>query len=184
MGLLWRVVLATALVLGGGFAAYQGGKLIANGFKSRGYAATQGRVVQSRVDSERVTGTSGGKRRTTTEYRATIRYEYTVAGATYTGDRLTVERTGYSGKDRGAAERSAAAYPTGTAVTVYYDPRHPATAVLKPGLAGPAAWLLFAAGPAMLVAAGWLLLRLRRRPTPVSAAPVPYRPSAAELEFR
>lgn len=158
-----RVFLVVALLLIGGFATYQGGRMIANGFKSRDWLATEGRVVQSRVDTATANRTSGGLRRNTTEYRATIRYEYNVGGVAYTGDRITVERTGYSGQNRGAAENAIRDYASGTAVTVYYDPRDPATAVLRPGIAGPAAWLLLAAGPILLVSSLWAAFRARSR---------------------
>ena len=182
-GIVWRVILVVCLVAGGGFASYQGGKMIGNGFKSRNWPATQGRVVESSVDTRTVTKTSNNKRRTTTEYRATIRYEYVVNSTTYTNDRITVERPGYSGKDRGAAENSARAYPTGSAVTVYYDPRNPATAVLRTGAAGPASWILLALGPIFLVVA--LLVALRRSPLRLSGR-IPLRgPSqATEPSFR
>jgi hypothetical protein len=166
IGILWRVILVVCLVAGGGFASYQGGKMISNGYQSRNWPAVQGRVVQSSVDTHTVTKTSNNKRRTTTEYRATIRYEYAVNGVTYTNDRITVERTGYSGKNRGAAENSARAYPSGSSVTVHYDPRNPATAVLQTGAAGPASWILPALGPIFLVVA--LFIALRRSPLRLS----------------
>ena len=181
MGMVWRILAVICLLFCGGFASYQGGKMISNGYKSRDWPAVQGQVVESRVDSRTVTKTSDGKRRTMTEYRAVIRYEYSVGGMNYTGDRLTVERTGYSGKNRGAAENAIKAYPTGSVVFVYYDPNNPAEAVLKPRAAGPAAWVLVAAGPGLLVAAILVAFRRHRRPMLGNVAMrAPSSPAAAE----
>jgi hypothetical protein len=58
---------------------------------------------------------------------ANIVYEYTVSGQKLRNNRVTI------GEDRGNFEvaETIARYPVGTAVTVYYNPRHPRDAVLE-----------------------------------------------------
>jgi len=63
-------------------------------------------------------------------YEPSIRYEYEVAGRKYTADRITYGKVARTG---GWAATMLARYPVGEEVTVYYDPRDPKSAVLRPG---------------------------------------------------
>ena len=64
--------------------------------------------------------------------RDVIRYRYPIHGEEFEGTEVTLGGWPYPAA-RTAAER-VRRYPTGTQVTVYYDPRHPTTmAILEPG---------------------------------------------------
>jgi hypothetical protein len=58
---------------------------------------------------------------------ANIVYQYSVSGQTLTNNRVSI------GEDRGnfGVAETIARYPVGTAVTVYYNSRHPRDAVLE-----------------------------------------------------
>ncbi len=58
----------------------------------------------------------------------TIRYRYRVEGTEYEGTQVTAGHFRTEGADREWARR----YPKGKTVRVYYDPAHPAEAVLEP----------------------------------------------------
>jgi len=64
----------------------------------------------------------------------TVRYEFDVAGARYSGDRI-----GFVGYSPSSVARLRTMYRTGNAVTVWYDPADPNESVLQ----RRAAWLLF-----------------------------------------
>jgi Protein of unknown function (DUF3592) len=61
-----------------------------------------------------------------------IRYEYQVAGHKYVGRRIGYEVAGGSSTADPIAQELAEKYPPGAEVKVYYNPSHPATAVLEP----------------------------------------------------
>ncbi len=94
----------------------------------------QGRVVISTTEARTVK--SGGVNVDDTELRtfARIEYDFTVAGRTYRGNRVSI------GEDLGNFEvaETIAKYPRGKDVTVYYNPVKPTQAVLErdmpPGL--------------------------------------------------
>ena len=60
-----------------------------------------------------------------------IKYDYHVDGRTYVGHRVCWSPGGSSTADA-TAQELAEKYPPGRDVTVYYDPKHPSTAVLEP----------------------------------------------------
>jgi hypothetical protein len=103
---LLGICLGLALALGG---AWEERKAMA----SRRWPTVDGTVVQSRLVSRR-------------GWRADVSYAYTVAGAQYRNDSTSL--------DVFSSERAQVAqYPTGTRVTVHYDPADPATSILEPG---------------------------------------------------
>ncbi len=65
-----------------------------------------------------------------------VRYRYHVAGEAYVGFRVAY--SGY-GSSRRAMDDLIRPYPVGRQVTVYYDPRNPAVAVLD--IAAPSDWM-------------------------------------------
>ncbi len=109
----------------------------------RRWPTTQGTVVKA--EAVKVGSDEEGN----DEYEARIRYRYEVNGQTYEGHAITLGAhvTG----DRRSAERIVAVYPEGVLVRVYYNPRNPAEAALKPGVQGDF-WLFLA-----LMAAGLLI---------------------------
>ena len=67
-------------------------------------------------------------------YRPEIQYRYQVGGTEYLGSRRSFSRPNLA--TRAASESVIDAYPAGRTVTVFYDPKDPAFALLEPGLAG------------------------------------------------
>jgi hypothetical protein len=67
-------------------------------------------------------------------YYGVVQYRYSVAGANYSGARLSFNRVHLAVKD--AWQRVLDTYPVGKTVNVYYDPERPSFAVLEPGLTG------------------------------------------------
>lgn len=161
--MLKRVFAVLMFLALGGVLVFFGGRQIAEGYASRNWLPTAGTVIDSHVKSETVTKKSGNSRRTTTEYTTTIRYNYTVGGIQYTGDRLSVERSGYRGTNRGSAYNLAERYPVASAVTVHYDPRNPATSVLQAGAAGFGSWFMVAIGVIIMAGTAVIAFFVRRR---------------------
>ena len=62
-----------------------------------------------------------------------VKYRYTVAGKTYSGNRY---RFGEIYSSDGIGYQIVAEHPAGKRVTVYYNPDDPADALLRPGLEG------------------------------------------------
>lgn len=162
---LKKVLIVLFFLALGGVLVFAGGKQIAEGFASRNWLPTQGTIIDSHVASGTVTKKSGNTRRTTTEYTTTIRYTYTVGEREYTGNRLTVESSGYTGTNRSSAYDLAGRYPVGVAVVVHYDPRDPSTAVLRAGAAGFGSWILVSLGLLILAGTG-IVVRAISRPAP------------------
>jgi hypothetical protein len=95
--------------------------------KAARWPSTQGVVIASGTEGREVK--SGGPDQDDTELRtfALIVYEFTVGGRKYQGSRVSI------GEDMGNFEvaETLAKYPKGKAVTVFYNPRKPAEAVLE-----------------------------------------------------
>ncbi|WP_204138379.1 DUF3592 domain-containing protein [Halomicronema sp. CCY15110] len=71
-------------------------------------------------------------------YSYTVAYQYEVAEISYTGDRYSLGAGPTASQQQydshAEAQRAGkAAYPPGSEVTVYYDPKTPTAAVLQPG---------------------------------------------------
>jgi hypothetical protein len=88
------------------------------------YAVAPGEVLSSAVESR--TESDGDK-----GDWVKIAYRYTAAGRTYTGTRVESHPLPSTGP---WARRYVAEHPPGTPVAVRFDPAHPETAVLEPGL--------------------------------------------------
>ena len=61
-----------------------------------------------------------------------IKYEYEVGGHHYVGRRIGYEVVGGGSSADPTPQELTEKYPPGAEVTVYYNPSHPATAVLEP----------------------------------------------------
>jgi hypothetical protein len=61
-----------------------------------------------------------------------LAYAYQVGGGSYVGHHVWWVATGGSGAGDATPQELAEKYPPGSDVTVYYDPSHPAHAVLEP----------------------------------------------------
>ncbi|KAF0653572.1 hypothetical protein L107_08268 [Cyanobium sp. Copco_Reservoir_LC18] len=108
------------------------------------WPSVMGRVTESRVDDASLETT-----------KPVLRYRYDVNGQTYVGFRASF--SGY-GVSRAAMEAVIKPYPQGSRVRVYYNPRHPASAVLDNTAPSDwPYWLSFGVG--FLVLAAYLALR-------------------------
>ncbi|NJN22008.1 MAG: DUF3592 domain-containing protein [Leptolyngbya sp. RL_3_1] len=128
------------IVLGfGGFLTLTGAALLVFGMSflytaiaSRHWPTAAGTIQKVAVVSE--LSSSGTTRAYTYHYAVT--YEYGVNEQTYRSDRYSLGTGATASKryrERSEALTASRDYPAGGAVTVYYDPKDPASAVLKPG---------------------------------------------------
>ncbi len=109
-------------------------------------------------------------------YSIDIRYEYTVGGRKYVGDRYSF-MSGFSSSGRSGKAAVVRQYPAGAQRVCYVDPDNPESAVLNRGLTASMWWGLFPL-PFLLVGVGGLIFVLRgKRPQPAASAP------AADRQF-
>ena len=108
------------------------------------WPSSRGRVVAFEVywvDAER------------TQNDVRVAYDYVVAGATLSGNRISLGGTG-----SGSIKAKTARYQPGTEVDVFYDPHKPASAVLERKLPGKV--LLFPIMGVFLILVGvWVLVK-------------------------
>jgi hypothetical protein len=108
------------------------------------FPTARGTVLSSRVIEER-------HEETGVRHDVRVEYEYTVAGERHIGHRF---RYGSLNLGEGPARAIVQSLPPGAAVDVYYEPRQPAVALLRPGLDGADLFLALALLPLNLVTAG------------------------------
>jgi hypothetical protein len=90
---------------------------------------TKGQITHCEIVTRtRSPGSSGGPR-----YAPEVRYSYQAAGKNYDGSRISMGGEGATSEIE-IARRYTKRYPVGHAVTVYYDPNKPSSAVLEPGV--------------------------------------------------
>lgn len=99
--------------------------------KSAQWPRTSGIITISRVQFLDRSGSVWTRRRFE-GYLGDVQYRYHVGATDYLGSRLSYERAHLAT----AWQNAIRPYPVGKSVTVYYDPRNPASAVLEPGLVG------------------------------------------------
>jgi hypothetical protein len=90
---------------------------------ARSWQQTTGTVVSSTVQVRR-TG------RSRSEIPVVV-YQYVVHGQTYHGQTVRAGERFFSARLAGQARETAARYPSGASVTVYYDPQNPAESALE-----------------------------------------------------
>jgi hypothetical protein len=114
------------------------------GLKTNDWPVTAGRIIESKIVEEKVSGSSG-RRRTHSfdrKYTVNVRYSYEVNGQKFEGDRL---RYGNESHDsRASANDEQLLYPPGKEVQVYYDPKTPHQSALIKGIG--LSWLALALG--------------------------------------
>jgi hypothetical protein len=112
--------------------------------KAARWPTATGTVLSSKSVSRRVL--APGRGNVTMEvWSPLVEFSYRVGGRDYHGARIAFGAAVSGGRD--LAEATVARYPTGSAVTVHYDPANPSFAVLEPRVAF--AW------PSALVTAGF-----------------------------
>ena len=103
---------------------------------STDWPSTQGRIVESSVESHR---SSSGSNGSSTTYHAEIMYEFAVNGVTFNGDRVAYGDYGSSNPSH--ARSVVNRYPKNKTVTVYYMPDKPEECLLEPGVKGQSFFL-------------------------------------------
>jgi hypothetical protein len=123
-----RLLLTVICLAGGVYFLFQGAGLASEALASDRWPVAHGRVVTCDIVPR-----TGGLAAASSEvkYEARIFYTYEVGGVHYEGNRLAV---GHVSKARTQPDAVARKYPAGRFVKVAYDPSHPMTAVLEPGL--------------------------------------------------
>lgn len=117
---------SVVLISFGAWLLYSSRDLIRLGLASYKWPKTEGTIIDSRDDSFIIDGIDRNQGVGPVKYKETVHdYVYEVAGTMYKG------KTYCFG---GHAENAGAAYLIGTKVPVYYDPKNPESAVLRPGL--------------------------------------------------
>jgi hypothetical protein len=121
----WGIYFAAwAFLAFGLFFAAAGTRNLIHASASRGWQSTSAEILSSEVEPGISTNRRTGSSRTT--YTPRISYRYQVAGNTYTSDRAAFIYNSSSRKAQTFVER----FPPGAQVTAYYNPGHPAEAVL------------------------------------------------------
>ncbi|MBU1662097.1 MAG: DUF3592 domain-containing protein [Chloroflexi bacterium] len=94
---------------------------------SQAWPSTLGQVITAEVKQSTSTDDDG---ETHYSYYPSVEYEYQVGGQTYTGKRIAFGGIkGHGSESKAAADL--ARFPTGSQVTVYYNPEKPKEAVLE-----------------------------------------------------
>lgn len=114
------ILFAIFVLVGLGIAVY-GLTVLYHARRTAAWPGTPGVVTRSEV----VRGDDS--------YSAALAYSYTVDGVAYEGTSIA-SGPEITSSTEDHARRRVDRYPVGSAVTVYYDPAAPATAVLEPGL--------------------------------------------------
>jgi hypothetical protein len=116
----WRVLVAGVLVALAVPLLSTVGDHVVTWWKTRRFAEAEAKVTASHPRTERL---PRGGAVTIPE----VEFDYTVEGHAYHGD----NRYDRTGGDRFDAKKVTDAHPIGQALTVYYDPEHPETAVMS-----------------------------------------------------
>ncbi len=96
---------------------------------SRHWPSIQGEIVSATIRERVSTATRGTP---ATYYQPKIEYAYTVKGKHLTASRIAFGGEGITFSSHEEADVVTYKYPPGERVQVYYNPAHPATAVLEP----------------------------------------------------
>jgi Protein of unknown function (DUF3592) len=101
--------------------------------KSAHWPTTSGVITTSRVQFLDRSGSVWTRRRFE-GYLGDVQYRYHAGAGDYLGSRLSFAQAHVACAE--CWQDAIRPYPVGKTVTVYYDPRNPASAVLEPGLVG------------------------------------------------
>ena len=88
--------------------------------ESRSWPRVQGTITRATIGQD--------NQQESNSYLLLVKYDYVVDGARYTGTRIGFSERTYLRKKRAQAELDR--YPVSSGVSVYFDPRRPADAVL------------------------------------------------------
>lgn len=115
--------------------------------RSAEWPTTEGTVLDARVVREGSKGES--------KFRAVVRYSYAVSGQQYESERVSLAS---SKTKQSRDEKTVSEYPSGSAVTVHYDPEQPGDALLVIGPSHETVPLA-AVGGVLLLMSGFLFTR-------------------------
>ena len=148
---LWSFILL--LLAGGCAASFFGWRAVMRSLASSGWPSTNGKIIDSRVEEEKVRRTGSGTNKTPLnqkKYQPKIDYTYSVNDKSFMGTRISYSDHGYLGKSKSvtvmgvtryssnanakaSAQKIAKKYHKGKKVTVFYMPDNPGESVLEPG---------------------------------------------------
>ncbi len=100
------------------------------------WPTASGQIISSVIHTSTSTDSDGAS---STTYEPKVEYTYTIMGSPISGRRIAF---GAMGSDYASAQKVLAAYPVGTAVTVYYNPEKPADSVLENKARGGTVFLI------------------------------------------
>ncbi len=109
--------------------------------QSKNWLSTNGKIISSDLDAQISTDDDGYQ---TTTYLAKVFFTYEVNGNSYESDHVNFDygmRTSNVRKPQSVVEQ----YPTGSDVTVYYDPENPQQSVLEKRVNGTFTTILVSA---------------------------------------
>jgi hypothetical protein len=151
------LLITLAMFAAGIFFILWGGYEIMAGYASKKWPSVEGKVTSSYVQKQVRSIKDSSKKPT---YYPKVRYQYSVGGKSYTGDRISFSG-GEGGEKKSKAQAVVNRYPSGQKVIVYYDPKHPERAVLLMGFTWKT-FMPFVAGLAFL-AVGIVCLKAYRK---------------------
>ena len=148
---LWSFILL--LLAGGCAASFFGWRAVMRSLASSGWPSTNGKIIDSRVEEEKVRRTGSGTNKNPLNqkrYQPKIDYTYSVNDKSFKGTRISYSDHGYLGKSKSvtvigvtryssnanakaSAQKIAKKYHKGKKVTVFYMPDNPGESVLEPG---------------------------------------------------
>lgn len=142
---IFWILFAFAFLATGALIVRQGLKERARAGASTQWPAAQGTITESSVERRN----SGSGNRRSTSFEASVRYEFSVDGQTFTGSRVAYGDYGSSFSSH--AQSIVDRYPKGRSVTVSYMPGNPTECLLEPG-AKTQVWFLPGMGLVFFVA--------------------------------
>ena len=147
-------IVGIGLGIGGYLLAFVLGASVLNEGKiSEAWPSTTGVIIESKLSSRRVTGSTKNAG-SHTRYFPIVKYTYELEGTEFTGDRI---RIGGLEGDEAEIRRVLAEYPVGSEVRVFYSPDAPQQSVLQTGIFG-GAYVALVFGFIMLVIGALMLL--------------------------
>ncbi len=116
--------------IGGAFLLINAWPRVVEGLSARSWPHASGEVVETQMFEVDQGGWGPGTKRW---YEVRVKYAFDVGGTTVTAERTTLRRNLWQLLEARALTES---YPTGKAVTVYYNPADPSRALLDRSIGG------------------------------------------------
>ena len=147
-------------LVGGLILSIWGAREWQSALSSKDWPTVSGTVVHSELKKRLKARRPGQKsHQSRTQFTPEIRYDYTVEGQSFTGDRVSYGD--YSSSNEAQMKAVVAQYPVGKSVTVFYDPEDPSSSLLESGF-GWTPVAISALGGVFAIVGGMTLLRTRQ----------------------